>query len=232
SRSLVPIVAALLLARVAGLIAHFWATFRAMPDLRSQIAFDYQQARPVLHFGGWITVSNLVSPLMANMDRFLIGSLLSIGAVTYYSAPFDMVTKLFLLVGALGSVLFPAFTMSHINDRARMVLLLRRGLKYVFLAVFPLIFVIVAFAPEGLRLWLGGNFGEESGAVLRWLALGVLVNSLSLIIALLIQAAGRPDITAKFHLIELPIYLGLVWWLIRTHGIDGAALAWSARITL
>jgi len=232
SRSLVPIVAALLLARVAGLIAHFWATFRAMPDLRSQIAFDYQQARPVLHFGGWITVSNLVSPLMANMDRFLIGSLLSIGAVTYYSAPFDMVTKLFLLVGALGSVLFPAFTMSHINDRARMVLLLRRGLKYVFLAVFPLIFVIVAFAPEGLRLWLGGNFGEESGAVLRWLALGVLVNSLSLIIALLIQAAGRPDVTAKFHLIELPIYLGLVWWLIRTHGIDGAALAWSARITL
>src|SRR5207248_920886 len=151
---------------------------------------------------------------------------------TYYSAPFDMVTKLLLLVGALGSVLFPAFTMSHVTDRRRMVLLFSRSLKYVFLAVFPLILVIMAFAPEGLRLWLGGNFGEESRTVLRWLAVGLLVNSMSIIVALLIQAAGRPDVTAKFHLVELPIYLGLVWWLIRTHGIGGAALAWSVRVTL
>ena len=232
SKSLVPIIVALLLARIAGLLAHFVVTFRAMPDLRRHISFNYREARPVLHFGSWVTVSNLVSPIMANMDRFFIGSILSIGAVTYYTAPFDMVTKLFLLVGALGSVLFPALTISHLSDRNRMVLLLNRGLKYVFLSVFPLILIAIAFAPEGLHLWLGGNFADESSLALRLLSVGVLVNSLSLLVSLLIQAAGRPDVTAKFHLMELPIYCGLVWWLIRSHGINGAALAWSVRIAL
>jgi O-antigen/teichoic acid export membrane protein len=232
SHSLVPILAALLLTRFLGFIIHLEATLRAMPSMRREITLSYEIARPVLHFGSWITVTNIVSPLMTSLDRFLIGALLSIGAVSYYSAPFDMVTKIFLLVGALGSVLFPAFAVSHIGDRVHMVLLLHRGLKYVFLAVFPLVLGIVILAPEGLRLWLGASFADQSTSVLRWLAVGVLVNSLSLIVSLLIQAAGRPHVTAIFHLIELPFYVGLIWWLIRTHGIDGAAWAWSTRITL
>jgi O-antigen/teichoic acid export membrane protein len=46
----------------------------------------------------------------------------------------------------------------------------------------------------------------------------------------LIQGAGRPDLTAKLHLLELPFYLLGVYWLINTLGIKGAAIAWVARI--
>jgi O-antigen/teichoic acid export membrane protein len=45
----------------------------------------------------------------------------------------------------------------------------------------------------------------------------------------LLQGVGRPDLTAALHFIELPLYLGLLWWLIRTRGIEGAAIAWSTR---
>jgi hypothetical protein len=41
---------------------------------------------------------------------------------------------------------------------------------------------------------------------------------------------GRPDLTAKLHLIELPPYLLLLWLLIRVDGIDGAAIIWTARV--
>jgi len=232
SHSLVPILLSLVVARVLGLAIHLFATCRVMPALQRELHLSYSATQPVLHFGGWITVTNIVSPIMANMDRFLIGALLSISAVSYYSAPFDMVTKIFLLVGALGSVLFPAFAISHNNDRSHMVLLLRRGLKYVFIAVFPLVLTISTLAPDGLRLWLGADFALQSSSVLRLLAIGVLVNSLSLIVSLLIQGTGRPHVTALFHIAELPFYLVIVWWLIRTQGINGAALAWSLRIAL
>jgi hypothetical protein len=43
---------------------------------------------------------------------------------------------------------------------------------------------------------------------------------------------GRPDVTAKVHLLEMPVYLGAVWWLARAHGIAGVALAWSARLAV
>jgi O-antigen/teichoic acid export membrane protein len=101
--------------------------------------------------------------------------------------------------------------------------------KYVFLALFPIILLVVTFAPEGLRLWLGPTFAVNSQSVLRWLAIGVFINSIATIPFALIQSAGRPNITAKLHLFELPFYLMTVWTLTRRLGIEGAAIAWTAR---
>jgi hypothetical protein len=39
-------------------------------------------------------------------------------------------------------------------------------------------------------------------------------------------------VTAKLHMIEFPLYIPLVYWLIRGYGIEGAAAAWVLRVTL
>ena len=137
-----------------------------------------------------------------------------------------------IIPGALSSVLFPAFTVSLLHDQQRAALLFRRGVKYLFLAIFPLVLVIVAFAPEGLRIWLGPQFSPSSSSVLRWLAAGVFVNSLAFLPFTLIQSSGRPDRTAKLHLIELPVYLLALVLLVRADGIVGAAIAWTGRLTV
>lgn len=232
SKSLIPIFAVLVLGRVIALFVHVKFMTQILPNLRESISFSYEVAKPVLHFGSWITVSNLVSPLMMNMDRFFIGSLLSIAAVSYYSAPFEAVTKLLLIPGALGTVLFPAFAMSFHADRGRMALLLERGSKYVLICIFPLTLAIVALAPDLLGQWLGSTFAGQSTGVLRWLAAGVFINCLAMLPAMLLHAVGRPDLPAKLHLLELPIYLAVIWFAVRNRGIEGAAWAWSFRIVL
>jgi len=184
----------------------------------------------VLNFGGWMTVTNVVGPIMVYMDRFLVGALVSVSAIAYYTAPFDMVSRIWVFPASVVGVLFPAFAVSLIQDRDRTVLLLSRGSKYIFMAVFPVVLIVVAFAPEGLRLWLGSSFAEHGGSVLRWLAAGVFINSLAHIPFALIQSAGRPDMTAKFHLIELPLYLAALWLLTGRLGIEGTAIAWCSRI--
>ena len=102
----------------------------------------------------------------------------------------------------------------------------------MFLAVFPCALLFVAFAREGLELWLGGEFAEKSAVALQWLAVGVLLNSVAQIPFALLQSAGRADLTAKLHLAELPLYLAGVWWLIEWRGIEGAAFAWTLRVAL
>jgi O-antigen/teichoic acid export membrane protein len=231
SHSLVPVVAVLLLGRILGAGVHFLACLHAMPLLR-RIEIDRAITSSVLKFGGWMTVSNLVSPMMVYMDRFLIGSLLSVGAIAYYTAPFDMVTRLLLIPGGIAGVLFPALAVSLIQRSQRTELLLARGEKYIFLAVFPIVLVIVALAPEALRLWLGDSFATNGAAALRWLAAGVFVNSLAQIPYVLIQSGGRPDITAKIQLCELPLYLAAVWFLTKGLGVEGTAIAWAARSAL
>ena len=92
--------------------------------------------------------------------------------------------------------------------------------------------MLVLFAKEILQVWLGSNFAAQSKMVMQILALGVLVNSLAQVPYALLQGVGRPDITAKFHLLELPLHIGIVWFLVGHWGIAGAAGAWTMRVTL
>jgi O-antigen/teichoic acid export membrane protein len=96
--------------------------------------------------------------------------------------------------------------------------------------LFPAVALTVGLARSGLTIWLGADFAEHSFRVLQWLAVGVLINSLAAIPFALVQGAGRPDLTAKLHLIELPGYLLTLWWLIGARGVEGAAIAWTARM--
>jgi len=187
----------------------------------------------IFAFGSWITVSSVVSPVLVYLDRFLIGSLLSIGAVAYYSAPYEVVTRLWIIPASLVMTLFPAFsTLEGIKDRKKLGILFARSIKYILLILGPIILAIILFAKQVLQIWLGTEFAAKSTSVLQILALGVLINSLAHVPFSFLQGIGRPDIPAKFHLLELPIYIGIVWLLISKWEITGAAVAWTLRVIL
>jgi O-antigen/teichoic acid export membrane protein len=230
SRSLGPVVGILVAGRFLGCLAHLLVCLKVIPELRERVAWHGPSAGPLLRFGSWITVSNIVGPLMLTLDRFLIGALVSTTAVAYYATPYEVVTKFWLIPGALVGVMFPAFSASFTLDRNRTVDLYRRSVKYVFLVLFPLVLLTMALARLGLTFWLGADFAQHSFRVLQWLALGVLMNGLAQIPFALVQGIGRPDLTAKLHLVELPCYLLALWWLISAYGIEGAAIAWTARM--
>jgi len=229
SSSLVPVVGVLVAGRFLCCLAHLLICFRVIPELRQRVAWHGPSAGPLLGFGGWMTVTNVVGPLMVTLDRFLIAGSISVTAVAYYATPYEVITKLLLIPVAVMGVVFPAFSASFVQDRSRAAFLFGRSVKYILLASFPIVLLIVALAQNGLTLWLGTDFARHSTRVVQWLAVGVLANSLALVPFTFVQGAGRPDLTAKLHLLELPIYLGTLFWLIRAYGIEGAAIAWSAR---
>jgi O-antigen/teichoic acid export membrane protein len=229
TRSLFHIIGVLLAGRILAWITHLVLCFRVNPALRSRLVFDWSTVVPLLHFGTWISVSNVVGPLMVNIDRFVIGAMISISAVAYYTAPYEVVTKLWMIPAAFSGVLFPAFAAAWASDVSHATRLLRQGVKYAFLLLFPVTLAIATLGHEGLALWLGADYARNSTRVLQWLAIGVFLNSLAQIPFALIQAAGRPDITAKLHLLELPFYLIALWWLVGALGIEGAAIAWTLR---
>lgn len=229
SRSNVPIVAVLLMGRLITWLVHLLLCLQVMPALRRRIALQRSAVGSLLRFGSWMTVTNVVGPLLSYLDRFLIGALLSVGAVTYYVTPYELVTKLVLIPAAISGVLFPAFATSFAQNRSHMRLIFSLSMKGVIAVLAPLILAIVLLAREGLTLWLGAEFAQNSTYVLQWLAIGAFVTSLSQIPFALVLGAGRPDFTAKLHLIQLPLYLLANWWLIRAYGIGGAAIAGTVR---
>lgn len=232
THSLIPIIGMLVLGRVAALAAHFWACFHVMPALRGGFGFHTPSAKPLFLFGGWMTVSNVLGPLMVTFDRFLIGSIISIAAVAYYSIPYEVVTKLWLISTALVGVLFPVFSATSFADRTRLAYLYESGLKYIFVVLLPLTLLLVVFAPEGLSVWLGSDFSHNSATLARVLAVAVLMNCMAHVPFTHIQSVGRPDVTAKFHLLELPIYAVMLFFLAKSWGLNGVAVAWLLRVMI
>ena len=81
---------------------------------------------------GWMTVSKIiVAPMIIYLDRFLIGAIISAVAITYYITPYEVVTKLLLIPGALTGVLFPAFAATYLNDPATTKKLFNKGVKFI-----------------------------------------------------------------------------------------------------
>lgn len=232
SNSLVPVVAVLVSARLVSWFAYIVLCMRVEPDLRHSISINRVMVKPLISFGGWMTVSNVVSPLMVYLDRFLIGAVLSMVAVSYYATPYEVVTRLLIIPGAIMGVMFPAFAATFVQNRDRAAHLFVRVVNYIFLILFPVVLIIVTFAYEGLNLWLGSDFANNSCLVLQFLAVGVFINSLANVPFGLVQSVGRPDLTAKLHLVELPFYLLALWWLLDVYGIVGVAVAWVLRVAV
>jgi O-antigen/teichoic acid export membrane protein len=223
------IIAILFLGRVVTAVVQFYLCRKITANLLEDFSFDIKMFGTLLRFGGWMTVTNVISPMLVYLDRFFIGALLSIAAVAFYATPSEVITKLTLVSGALISVLFPAISATYKVDRQRAAFLVDRGLKYVFIVIFPIVLLIVSFAFEGLRLWLNEEFARSSKEVTQILSIGIFYTCIGHIPYTFIQGAGRPDLTGKLHLLELPVYILILSIVIRWAGIIGAATVWTIR---
>ena len=231
---LVAITAALLAFRLLAALAWMRAVRSAVPALRWQLEPSWTSFRPLVAYGAWTAVSNTVNPLLIYVERFLLASLAGVAAVGYYTGPAEAVTRLLIVPAALAGALFPAVsaTDNDTSTQADGMRLAVMSLRFLVVALVPIGVLLIVFAEPLLRLWLGPDYATHGGTAFAILAAGVLINGLAHVPSAYLYGRGRPDLPAKFHLVELPLYVVGAWLLIRAYGITGAALAWTLRVTV
>ena len=192
--------------------------------------------RRLLSFGGWVTVSNVIGPVIVYVDRFVIGATLAASSVAVYAVPFDMLSRLPVLVAALCSVLLPelarlsslaAATAPVAAQQAHQ--LVRRSSIFSAAVVALLVALGGVFAPSALTMWLGANFAQQSGTLTQVLLLAFGVNAVAQIPFTALQAVGKVRAVALLHSAELIPYAMLVYFAISWLGLVGAAWAWLLR---
>lgn len=183
-------------------------------------------------FGLWVTVSNIISPMMVYMDRFAISHFGNLSEVAYYSTPFDLIARLLFINNSVSSVMFPTLSAAHSTDPAAMKGISRQNFLIVFGLFAPIIIVVLLFAQPLMTLWVGAAFAARSSVILQILSVGIFINALSSVGFSTLQAMRRADLTAKFHIVELPFYFLLLVVLVKQYGITGAAIAWLIRVSV
>lgn len=232
SSELPPVVATLVAGRVVSCMAYSVICLRLYPELAHRTSHHASQIRQLLSFGGWLTLSNIAGPLLLYLGRLALALLVSAEAVAYFSTPYDVVISLLLIPGLFASVLFPMITETFQRDHESVRTLYLQWLRNTGLVMFPLALLTFLIAKPALALWISEAFSEQSYRVAQLLAVGVFINSFGYISQALVQAFGRPDLTAMLHVAELVVYIPYLWWLVANHGIEGAAIAWVVRVTI
>lgn len=217
--------------RVVGCAAHAYYAWRLLPSGTLFVPRS-ELVKPLCVSGGWLTVSNIVSPFMGYVDRFVIGAIISAGAVAYYATPHELVTKLWIIPGALTAVLYPTFSAQMARRDEQTWSLFSNAIHWLFVALLPITLALALFAHELLNVWIGPEFADHSAVLLQIFAAGILVNCLAHVPFTLIQSAGAPRLGALAHLAELPLFLAALWWLTSTYGVVGAAGAWLLRMVV
>lgn len=224
------IILLLILARFLTLLIWMAMVFRAFPNLRKGFTFHRGALKHVLGFGIWVMVSNGVGPFLVYLDRFLIGSLLTVGAVGFYTAPYEGVSRITIVPLSLVMTLFPMFSALQAGqDREKEQAYFHGSVKFLIVTLGFVAVVLIFFAHPLLRIWLGPSFAEKSTVVFQILAAGFFLNSLSNVPYIYLQGIGRSDLVAKCHVTELIVYVPLLWLMIKTWGIAGAAGASAIR---
>jgi O-antigen/teichoic acid export membrane protein len=192
--------------------------------------YDQQITRNLIRFGGWFTVSSVISPMLVQADRFFVGALISASAVTLYVIPYEVTAQSLLIVGSVTTVAFPVITnLIHTAPQDAAVffkLWLYRISAIMLVAMTTLAFVM----PYLLNVWVGPHITDASVRVGQILCIGVFFNSIGAMYFSLLHAYGKTRATAILHMIELPLFVAALYLLIREYGVTGAAVAWSLRM--
>lgn len=190
------------------------------------VEFNILEAKKMVGFGGWVTVTSIISPLMVALDRFVIGAISGAKAVTYYSVPFQLAEKSTLISNALSLILFPKFT--NLPEK-KVKKLAEQGLILIIALLTPLVVIGIYLMDPFLDWWISEEFSKNASQVGIVLLLGFWINSLAYIPYSQLQGIGRPDLVAKCHLAEFFPYCALMYLGLTSFGLIGAAIVFSIR---
>lgn len=230
--ALLNVVIALTLLRAFSLAVHLYFNFKTLPEIKAFPQVNLTQVNELWHFGGWLTISNIVGPILFYFDRFVLGLLLPIKIVGYYTTPVEVVTKLWIIPSSLVRVLFPEFARDLQSSPNQARSLYWRSSKLLAIAMAVPCLILGVWAHFILLTWLGPDFAEKASRPLQILSAGVYINSLAWIPYTLLQSLGRTKLIAMIHTAEIPIYAVIFWFWVHGYGIEGAAWAWAARALL
>ncbi|RZJ28574.1 MAG: flippase, partial [Chryseobacterium sp.] len=186
----------------------------------------------LIKFGGWITVSSIINPIVNAADRFLLASIISASAVTIYVIPFELTTQSLILVGAVSTVFFPHASRYEVHGASKMkkdflvVVFVLAGMMACVTAVYILL------GSQILSLWLGKNLNEESSNVLKIVSIGLAPYAVASLSTSFIHSRGNSKLTAVVNMVMFFPSLALLYFSIKLFGPTGAAATWVTRIII
>ena len=195
-----------------------------VPSLRRPM-FSLQGLRPLLRFGGNVTLANLLSVVLSQVDALICGRLLGKEVLGVYSVAMHLASlPIQRIAGIINQVAFPAFSRFQ-ADLPRVGANVLRGARILSFFAFPVLWGISSVAPEAVEVILGPKW-QLAALPLQVLGLVMPLRVISQFLPNAVQAIGRADILLVNALWSLGLAVPMLWVGAHVWGLVGLCYAW------
>ncbi|MFS2224584.1 MOP flippase family protein [Pantoea sp. B65] len=172
--------------------------------------FQLGSIKSNLRFGAWLTADNLINQLNGNIATVILSRTLGAVIAGGYNLAFNVAvmppTKLNPIITR---VLFPAFSKIQ-DDREKLRINFYKLLSLVGLINFPVLLGLLVVA-DNFVLFMFGQKWAFVTPILQVLCLVGLLRSIGNPIGSLLMAKARVDISFKFNIFKLFLFVPAIW---------------------
>jgi O-antigen/teichoic acid export membrane protein len=193
-------------------------------DWRPTFSFDKEVAKGLFGYGKHILGASVVIFLITNMDDAIVGKMLGMEALGYYTIAYTIsnlpATQITHLVGR---VMFPTYSKLQ-DDIDALRRAYQKTLQYVSMLSIPAALGIFVVAPDFVSVVLGEKWMPAVPA-LQVLCFFGLSRSIAATTGSIFQATGRPEILLTTSFVQLVAMVLLMSPLVIAYGIMGVSIA-------
>ena len=210
------------------------------PPLR----FDLDVAQELIAYARILAATSMLRLIYTNLDNAIVGAVLGVRALGFYAIAYSLGNLAAIQVaGALGAVLYPAYT-RMLPDFARIRQAALRMLRYVGLLILPLTTISALATPAAVPLVLGSKWIALTAALQILLVYGCF-HTLGPIYWSMLMANDDNLVNLRINLVSLTAALLTAVPVASRYGITGvaaeftlleflrlASMAWAVRSRL
>ncbi len=189
------------------------------------------EVRQIFSFSMISWVSSLAATGLLWADTLLLGHLSTQQAVGTYTVAARLVMLAVFVMAPINAAFGPHIAhLWHVGDVKGVAQTYGTANRWIMWLSIPAFILLLAF-PKDLLGFFGHGFADGA-AVTMILAVGQLVSAAAGPCGTVLNMSGRVALSMVDNVAVLILNVGLNLWLIPSHGIVGAAIAWSLSLTL
>jgi O-antigen/teichoic acid export membrane protein len=200
---------------------------RRYPGVRLGLAgFDWKVVRQIFSFSMFVLVLNAGARLSFETDSMVIGAFMDVGQIPHFTIANSFIIYLMEFVVAIAAVVMP--TATRLQTQGSLPELREIFLKWskisLSLTIMAGLFLLV-LGPRFIAWWVGPEFEQSAGQVLRILMISYLVFLPVRGVALpILMGLGKPKLATIAFLATGLVNVGLSIALVGPLGIAGVAI--------
>lgn len=228
---LVPILAVQFFLSLFSGLSFFFIAKKVLSSLKLKYAWDKIELIKNYKFALPVAFNNLASSSLVHFDKLLVPMFYGSAALTYYSVPGSVATKISSISGTFSSLLFPiTVNLQALNDTEKIKRVYIRSVRLITILSSAIALSIIFTADKILLYWLNDSFVKQSAIVLVLLVLTNFVLALFSPLSNLLMAMNKMRFLTTGSVIMALINIITLFIFLPKYGINGAALSYLISV--